>query len=103
QRAAGRDDGGQEGPALAFSGEGGTFLPPIISTSCSLLMRLRTLSCATMSAPKPAMASLEPVWSPCQWVLKTKRSGLGEILATAALILGASGANSSSMTNTPSS
>ena len=46
---------------------------------------------------------MPPVWSPCQCVLSTKRHGLvRESLATAALILGVSGAYWSSTRNAPS-
>ena len=47
------------------------------SMNCSVLMRRRTLSWATMSTPSPPRFSLPPVWSPCQCVLSTNRIGLG--------------------------
>ena len=65
--------------------------------NCSLLMRPRTFSWATRSAPALPMFSLPPVWSPCQWVLTTKRTGSGVIFRIAARILSVSGAYWSSM------
>ena len=60
--------------------------------NCSVLIRLRTLSCATISAPASARLSLPPVWSPCQCVLRMNCTGFGVIAPTAAWIFGASGA-----------
>ena len=71
--------------------------------NCSVLMRLRTLSCATISAPALPKFSLPPVWSKCQWVLSTNLTGLGVIFAIAAVIFGVSGANWSSIRKTASS
>ena len=60
----------------AAAGAGGTFWLNIFM-NCSVARRLRTFSWATMTAPSPPRTSLPPVWSPCQWVLKTKRTGFG--------------------------
>ena len=65
-------------------------------------MRLRTLSCATISAPASAKRSLPPVWSPCQCVLRTNCTGFFVIAAIAAWIFGVSGAYWSSIRNTAS-
>ena len=65
-------------------------------------MRLRTLSCATISAPALAKFSLPPVWSPCQCVLSTNLTGFGVIAAIAAWIFGVSGAYWSSIRKTAS-
>jgi len=43
--------------------------------NCFALSRARTLWWAAISAPLPPKISLPPVWSPCQWVFSTKRSG----------------------------
>src|SRR6185312_10561614 len=48
------------------------------------------------------MAGLPPVWSACQCVLTTNRTGFLEIVASAAFSLALSGASSSSIRNTPS-
>ena len=47
------------------------------------------------------MFSLPPVWSPCQWVFTTNRTGSGVIVRIAARILSVSGAYWSSITNVP--
>ena len=39
--------------------------------NCSMLMRRRTFSCATMTAPAVPKFSFPPEWSPWKWVLKT--------------------------------
>ena len=80
----------------APSGEGGIFRPNA-AMNCSALMRRRTFSCATRSAPALPMLSLPPVWSPCQWVLTTKRTGSGVIARIAARILSVRGAYWSSI------
>src|SRR3569623_2242835 len=72
--------------------------------TCSTLSRLRTFSCATMTAPVAARPALPPVWSPCQWVFTTKRTfALGASAVSAAVSFGVMGCSSSSMTNRPSS
>jgi len=43
--------------------------------NCSVDIRRRTFSCATMSEPALPKFSLPPLWSPCQCVLTTKRTG----------------------------
>jgi hypothetical protein len=48
-----------------------------------------------------AMFSLPPVWSPCQCVLTTKRTGSGVSVLIAARILSLSGAYWSSITRLP--
>ena len=69
----------------------------------STLRRLRTFSWATITAPAAAMAGLLPVWSMCQCVLTTKRTGFFDSAASAAFSLGVIGSISSSMMNRPSS
>jgi hypothetical protein len=85
----------------AAGGDGGVVVCEN-SVNCSELMRLRTFSCATMIAPVLPRFSLPPVWSPCQWVLSTKRTGLSVSLAIASTILGVSGAYWSSTRKTAS-
>ena len=85
----------------ATSGEGGV-LRSKMALYCSVLSRLRTLSCATIATPALPKFSFPPVWSPWKWVLKRKRIGLSLIAVIAALILSVSGANSSSITSTHS-
>ena len=65
-------------------------------------MRVRTFSWATMIAPAFPRFSLPPVWSPCQWVFTTKRTGSGVSVRTAARIFSVSGAYWSSIRKTPS-
>ena len=65
--------------------------------------RLRTFSWATMTAPAAARAGLLPVWSMCQWVLMTKRTGFFDSAPSAAFSLAVIGSSSSSMMNRPSS
>jgi hypothetical protein len=65
--------------------------------------RLARLGLATISAPALPKFSLPPVWSKCQCVLSTNRTGFAVSLAIAASILGVSGANWSSTRNTASS
>jgi hypothetical protein len=85
----------------AMAGAGGTFMPKS-STNCSVVIRRRTLSWATMRAPPSPRFSLPPVWSGCQCVLRMKRMGRSLRAATAAFTLGVSGAYSSSTRKTPS-
>jgi hypothetical protein len=82
----------------AFGGAAGSRMLKA-AMNCSVLMRRRTFSWATMSDPASPRSLLPPVWSPCQCVLSTKRMGLSVSAATAALIFGVSGAYSSSIRN----
>ena len=62
--------------------------------NCVTVRRRRALSWAMITAPAAASFSLPPVWSPCQWVLSTKRIGLPPLTeSTAARSLSESGAN----------
>ena len=76
---------------------------PDMVRTFSTLSRLRTLSWATITAPAAAIAGSPPVWSGCQCVLMTKRTGFLDSAATAVFSLAVMGAISSSTTNTPSS
>ena len=75
---------------------------PIRSRNSSGFSRRRTFSWATMNAPALPRFSLPPVWSPCQCVLSTQRTGSRETAATAAWIFSVSGANWSSTRKAPS-
>src|SRR6267378_1402727 len=86
----------------ATFGSGLVFIPRN-SMKPSVESRFLTFSCATMIAPALPRFSLPPVWSKCQWVFSTNLTGLDESFAIAAWILGVSGANWSSITNTASS
>ncbi len=85
----------------AAAGDGGTFESKALM-NCSEDMRFLTLSWATMTTPVFPRFSLPPTWSPCQCVFRTKRMGLSETAATAALILSESGAYWLSIMKTPS-
>ena len=85
----------------AAAGDGGVVLLNT-ALNCSVLMRRRTFSWATIMAPALAMFSLPPAWSPCQCVFTTNRTGFAVTVAIAALILAVSGAYWSSMTNASS-
>ena len=74
---------------------------PKAPMNCSVLMRRRTFSWATRSAPALPMFSFPPVWSPCQWVFTTKRTGSGVMLADRGTILSVSGAYWSSIRKVP--
>ena len=67
-------------------------LRPTRSAKSAGFIRRRTFSWATMRLPAFPRFSLPPVWSPCQWVLTTKRTGSLVIERTAARILSVSGA-----------
>ncbi len=58
-----------------------TAAPRSPRTTCSIDMRARTLSWATMTVPARPRFSFPPLWSPCQWVLITKRIGSGSSAA----------------------
>ncbi len=81
-------------------GAGSTLLPATLGLPSA--RRLRTLSWAMRVEVRPS-SSLPPVWSGCQWVLSTHRTGLSVRPLIAAWILGTRGANWSSTTSTPSS
>ena len=85
----------------AASGEGSIFRPKA-AMNCSELIRRRTFSWATRSAPVFPRFSLPPVWSPCQCVLTTNRTGAGVTVRIAARILSLRGAYWSSITYAPS-
>src|SRR5439155_23799121 len=86
----------------ATFGSGLVFIPRN-SMKPSVESRLLTFSCATMIAPALPKLSLPPVWSKCQCVFSTNLTGFEVRFAIAAWILGVSGANWSSITNTASS
>ena len=69
--------------------------------NCPLLILRLTFSWATRIAPALPMFSLPPVWSPCQWVLITKRTASGVMALITARILSVSGAYWSSITRLP--
>jgi hypothetical protein len=57
-----------------------------------VINRFLTFSCAMIGALSPKI-SLPPVWSPCQWVLRTNLTGRSPAMVRrAARIFGASGA-----------
>ena len=81
-------------------GAGSTLLPARLGLPSA--RRLRTLSWAMRVELLPS-SSFPPVWSPCQCVLSTHRTGLSVRPLIAAWIFGTRGANWSSTTSTPSS
>src|SRR6266487_1021689 len=83
----------------ATFGSGLVFMPRN-SMNPSVESRFLTFSCATMIAAALPRFSLPPVWSKCQWVFRTNLTGLEVRSAIAAWIVGVSGANWSSITNT---
>ena len=76
--------------------DAGATRAPESSSTCVSSMRSRTLSCATMIAPALASASLPPLWSGCQCVSTTKRTGDLAMRPTASSNWGASAAVPSS-------
>ena len=72
---------------------GACWVRPTTSLNWAGFIRRRTLSWATISAPALPKFSLPPVWSPCQWVFTTNRTGFGVTARMAARIFSDSGAN----------